>query len=85
MSFDLPKPVRATGPRMPVLIRTTGDAIDAIQALSVDMRKKPHWHNAEELLFRAEESGSAPDLKTAHQALEHALSTEKWLYRPVNG
>jgi hypothetical protein len=82
MSFDLPKPVHTVRTQMLVLIRTTGEAIDAIQALSVDMRKKPHWHNAQELLFKAEKSGSTSDLKTAHQALEHALSTEKWLYRP---
>ncbi len=85
MPFDLPKPVRTIGTQMPVFIGTTGDAIDAIQSLSQDMRKKPHWHNAQELLFGAEESGTTSDLKAAHQAFEHALSVENWLHRPVAG
>jgi hypothetical protein len=79
--FDLPKPVRTTGSPMKVFIRTAGEAIDAIQALEVDMQRQPHWSKAEHCLHQANESGAQSDLKVAHQAFEQALSKEKWLYK----
>ena len=81
MDHELPKLVRTKeGSPLPRVIRTTGEAIDAIQALSNDVRSKPPWRNAQRLLFAGEKSDTLSDLKAAHQALEQALSAERWLH-----
>lgn len=80
MTLSLPVSIRANSKaQFPVLTRTVEDAIDAIQRLPDEIRFKPHWAEAEDLLFKADENRGKEAIRSANLALSAALNKEGWL------
>lgn len=75
----LPVPVRGKlSSPFRKMVRTVGEAIDAIQELPEAKRNETHWHDAAEKLFIYLETHAKQDLAAANVALQRALTTEKW-------
>ena len=61
-------------------LQTLEDARSAlINDLPVDRKKAPHWLRAGMLVVAAGESGSAPDIAAATEALVRALDADGWM------
>jgi hypothetical protein len=60
------------------IVRTTGQALDAIQREGFPA-SAPHWIKAYEALFSAEETDAQDALRIAYEALKAALDYEGWL------
>jgi len=75
----LPVPVRGKmSSPFRKLVRTIGEAIDAVEELTEAKRSEAHWHDAQEKLFVYLETHADQDLAAANAALQRALTTEKW-------
>jgi hypothetical protein len=75
----LPVPVRGKmNSPFRKLVRTIGEAIDAVEELPEAKRNEAHWHDAQEKLFVYLEAHTDQALTEANVALQRALTTEKW-------
>ena len=75
------KAIRLRRSGLPVMLRTTGEAIDMIQDFPDEIRRKAHWRTAELALCKVEETDSIEILERAQNALIDALASERWLYK----